>query len=122
MGEYTLILVGLIAICLLASLVHVRKNSPTTQLYDARPADYAVTIWAEQGAESAHAEFDEKLVPHRITAEYLMRLQVDSAADLDEALREFVRRASADFRQRFTPVLGEFNIGAVLCQPAQERE
>jgi hypothetical protein len=122
MDESTLLLAGLLALFLLMSLIYAKKNPPTALLFDTRPADFAVTIWAEQRTESVHGALDEQLLPNRITAEYLMRIQASCAGDLEEAQREFVRRASADFHQRFTPMLDESNLGAVLCQPANERE
>ena len=121
MDESTLLLAGLLALFLLMSQIYAKKNSPTPLLFDTRPVDFAVTIWAEQHTESVHGT-DEQLLPNRITAEYLMRIQANCAGNLEEAQREFVRRASADFRQRFTPMLDESNFGAVLCQPANERE
>jgi len=62
------------------------------------------------------------LLSNRITAEYLMRIHANCPGDLEEAQREFVRRASADFRHSFTPMLDEPNFGAILCQPANETE
>ncbi|HIG53376.1 MAG TPA: hypothetical protein EYG11_05890 [Candidatus Latescibacteria bacterium] len=122
MDESTLLLAGLFALFLLISLVYAKKKPPTALLFDTRPVDFAVTIWTEQSTESVHEALDERLLPHRITAEYLMRIQANSAGSLEAAQREFARRASADFRQRFTPMLDESNLGAVLCQLANERE
>lgn len=104
------------------SLIYAKKNPPTALLFDTRPLDFAVTIWAESGTESVHGALDEQLLSNRITAEYLMRIHANCPGDLEEAQREFVRRASADFRHSFTPMLDEPNFGAILCQPANETE
>ena len=122
MDESTLLLARLLALFLLMSLIYAKKNPPTALLFDTRPLDFAVTIWAESGTESVHGALDEQLLSNRITAEYLMRIHANCAGNLEEAQREFVRRASVVFRQRFTPMLDEPNFGAILCQPANERE
>ena len=120
MGEVTLMLAGLIAFCLLVSLIYARKQSSVAQLFDPQPTDYALTIWADP-ADPTTGPTDAPM-PQRITVEYLTRLQADSAEELASAKAGFVRRCNADFRQRFIPMLGAFKIGAVLCQPAHERK
>jgi hypothetical protein len=90
-------------------------------LFDPQPEDYAFTIWADQADPDPLGPTDAPQ-PQRITVEYITRLQADSAEELAGAQAGFVRRCNADFRQRFIPILGAFNIGAVLCQPAHERE
>ena len=122
MGEFTAVLIALIALCLLVSLIYARKTSSSVELFDPRPADYAFTIWAEQSAGFDPAGSADATRPQRITAEYLVRLQADSAEELEEAQVEFIRRINADFHRHFPPLLGKCDIGAVLCQPAEERE
>lgn len=121
MGEVTLILIGLIAFCLLVSFIYARKQSPVAQLFDSQPTDYAFTIWADQ-ADPIPPGTTDAPQPQRITVEYITRLQADSAEELTSAQAGFVRRCNADFQRRFIPILGAFNIGAVRCQPANERE
>ena len=121
MGEFTLILVGVIAFCLLVSLIYARKHPPVAQLFDPQPTDYAVTIWADQANPAPSGTIDAPQ-PQKITVEYITCIQADSAEELAGAQAEFVRRCNADFQQRFIPILGAYNIGAVLCQPAHERE
>ena len=104
------------------SLIYAKKNPPTALLFDTRPLDFAVTIWAESGTESVHGALDDQLLSNRITTEYHMRIHANCPGVLEEAQREFVRRASADFRHSFTPMLDERNFGAILCQPANETE
>ena len=127
MGEFTLVLAGLTAICLLASLIYARKNPPTVQAFDTGPVDYIVTIWAEEGAaaDAAPPLHDPHLHDphlHKITVEYGVLLQADSAEELSTIRGEAAHRASADFRQRFSPMFGEINIGAVAFEPLDERE
>ena len=122
MGEPALALVELIVICLLICLVYAKKKKPNSQLFDSASVDYAVTIWAEQQSESAHGASDAEVMPQRITAEYLVRIKAESDEALAEAQQDFSRRASVDFHSRFVSVLGDCNIGAVLCQPAEDRE
>jgi hypothetical protein len=95
MGEFTAVLIGLIALCLLVSLIYARKTSSSVELFDPRPADYAFTIWAEQSAGFDPAGSADATRPQRITAEYLVRLQADSAEELEEAQVEFIRRTNA---------------------------
>lgn len=121
MGEFTLMLAGLIGVCLLVSLIYARKQPPAAQLFDPKPTDYAITIWADQADPVLPGPTDAPQ-PQRITAEYVTCLEADSAEELASIQTEFVRRCNADFHQRFIPILGAFKIGAVLCQPANERE
>lgn len=121
MGEYTLILIGLIAVCLLVSLLYARKPPQSAQLFDQQPKDYAVTIWADQAHPDLQSAKDTAQ-PHRITVEYLASLQANSPEELANAQAEFSRQCNADFHQRFIPALGPYHIGAVHCQPANERE
>ena len=51
MDESTLLLARLLALFLLMSLIYAKKNPPTALLFDTRPLDFAVTIWAESGTE-----------------------------------------------------------------------
>lgn len=122
MGEFTFVGVGLIVFCLLASLVYARKKTSTTQLFDPQPVDYVITIWAEKSAESGPTNLANQLQPHKITAAYHVRLQANSAQELSNVQGQFVQQANADFKRRFIPMLDHFNIGAVLCEPALEKE
>jgi len=121
MGEFTFVLVGVVVFCLLVSLIYAKKQPPTAQLFDPKPADYAVTIWADKANPDASKPTNAPH-PHRITVEYVTRLQANSPDELAEAQTQFVQRCNADFHRQFTPLLGAYNIGAVLCQPANERE
>lgn len=121
MGEFTFILTGVIVFCLLVSLIYAKKQPPAAQLFDPQPTDYAVTIWADE-ARSATSKPTDAPQPHRITVEYVTSLQANSTDELANAQAQFVHRCNADFHRRFTPILGAYNIGAVLCQPASERE
>lgn len=121
MGEFTLVLIGLIALCLLVSLIFAKKQPPAPQLFDSQPTDYAVTIWANQ-AEPNPTEPTESPEPQKITVQYINCIKADSAEELASAKFEFAQRCNADFQNRFIPMLGKYKIGAVHCQPASEAE
>jgi len=120
MGEFTLILVGLIVLCLLVSLVYA-KQPTTSQLFAPQTTDYAVTIWANQANPHSY-EPPNLPQPQKITVQYTNQLKADSAEALAHAKHVFAQQCNADFQRRFIPMLGAYKIGAVHCQPAHEIE
>ena len=69
MGEFTMALVGLVALCLLVSLVFARKAPPAVEVFDPRPADYSITVWAEKSDRADSQQPINEVWPQKITAE-----------------------------------------------------
>jgi len=122
MSEFTVVLVGVVALCLLVSLVFARKTPPAVEIFDSRPVAYSITVWAEKSDRVDPQQPINEVRPQKITAEYSVCLQADSAVELSAAQQESARWALANFRRHFAPMLGEINIGAVHCEPEEEKE
>lgn len=117
MSDFTVVLVGIVALSLLVSLVMARRPSSDGEVVPTEPVGYTFTVWAEK-KESADAERSvNRVQPQKITAEYSVLLKADSLEELSDAQRESARWAMENFRQYFAPIIGPIDIGAVHCEP-----
>jgi hypothetical protein len=112
----------MVLLCLAVSVISITKKSRTDSVFSSEPIDYIITAWAEKSAVPDLAAPIDDLEPQKIIVEYHVSVQGESAEQQSALCGEYARQASADFRRRFTPMLGDFNIGAVRFETHQEED
>lgn len=96
-----------------------RRVAETIHIGD--PIDYTLTIWAERAIAAESMENNSlPLQPQRISVEYAVSVIFAEEREMREARIACAESASADFHRRFTPILGEINIGAVRFDPVHK--
>ena len=121
MNEYTLALVVIVLFSLSIGTVFMTRKFKREAVFDAGAIDYILTLWAER-SEPLNSPQETAFVLQRISVDYHVTFQADSA-EQQRALRDtYARQAQTDFCSRFTPFLGDFNIGALRFEPRKDQE
>ena len=117
MNEAVLVIAALAILSLLANML---PNSPKSvdENEIGQPVEHIITAWREtEGSPSPVANSPEP-VPRRITVEYGVAIQADSAERLSALLTESVAAANEDFQRQFASFLeDEAGSGVVRIEP-----
>ena len=122
MSDYTLLVVFLVLLSLAAGMVFFRRKFKNDVVFDSEPIDYTITMWAERSGVPNSGPESLAQGPHKITAEYYVTFQAESVEQQRQLRGDYAQPAQADFHSRITPMLGEFNIGALRFEPTDEIE
>ena len=122
MSDYTLLVVFLVLLSLGAGMVFFRRKFSHDVVFDSEPIDYTITMWAERSQVPNAGPESLAQGPDKITAEYYVTFQAESAEQQRQLRGDYAHQAQADFHRRITPMLGEFNIGALRFEPTDEIE
>ena len=98
-----------------------RAKRAAATIHIGDPIDYTLTIWAERAIADGSMENNRLPVqPQRISVDYAVSVIFAEEREMREARTACAESASADFHRRFTPILGEINIGAVRFDPVHK--
>ncbi len=122
MSDYTLLVVFLVLLSLAAGMVFFRRKFNHDVVFDSKPIDYTITMWAERSEGPKSGPESLAQGPHKITAEYYVTFQAESVEQQRQLRGDYAHQAQADFHRRLTPMLGDFNIGALRFEPTDEIE
>lgn len=122
MLEFTLALLGIVALSLVISMVMAKRSPADGEVVSSNPVGYTFTVWAEKKGSTDTAMPLNRVQPQKITAEYSVLLQATSPEELSAAQRESARWALENFRRHIVPILGQIDIGAVHCEPDAKKD
>ena len=106
MSEAIALIVGLALLSLFANLLSASKGSGNVEQDVAQPIEHIVTIWKERDGSAPPPVADSpKLAPRRVSVEYSVTIDADSAEQLTSRQAESVAAANEEFRRQFGPFL-----------------
>jgi hypothetical protein len=119
MNEYTLALVVIVLFGFAMGTVFMTRRFKREVVFDVSSTDYIITLWAER---SAPPNAPTEMVLQKVSANYKVTFQADSPEEQRVQRDTYAQQARTDFSSRFTPLLGEFNIGALRFEPLNDHE
>ena len=106
MGEAVLVIAGLAILSLFANMLSREKSGAENDI--GQPIEHTITVWGEREPAARSPE----PAPQRITVEYSVTIDADSAEMLAVLQHESVAAANEDFRRRFARFLHGHEIGS----------